>query len=99
MESGEDAELCAYQDNHSGQTRISIHDGPLSKSTCKLLNRVVPNGTLRGVEGEGQISPIRFNFLAHLSVRSHTSGYGSAAYPGLSFEVVRFQSKDEGEAG
>ena len=29
------------------------------KSTCKLLNRVVPNGTLRGVEGEGQISPIR----------------------------------------
>ena len=60
MESGEDAELCAYQDNHSGRTRISIHDGPLSKSTCKLLNRVVPNGTLRGVEGESQISPIRF---------------------------------------
>ena len=26
-------------------------------STCKLLNRMVPNGTLRGVEGEGQISP------------------------------------------
>ena len=24
------------------------------------MNRVVPNGTLRGVEGEGQISPIRF---------------------------------------
>ena len=24
-----------------------------------LINRVVPNGTLRGVEGEGQISPIR----------------------------------------
>ena len=23
------------------------------------MNRVVPNGTLRGVEGEGQISPIR----------------------------------------
>ena len=40
-----------------------------------------------------------FNFLAHLSVRSHTSGYGSAAYPGLSFEVVRFQSKDEDGAG
>ena len=44
-------------------------------------------------------SPIRFNFLAHLFVRSHTSGYGSAAYPGLSFEVARFQSKDEGGAG
>ena len=43
----------------SGQTWISIHDCPLSESTCKLLNRVVPNGTLRGVEGEGQISPIR----------------------------------------
>ena len=29
------------------------------------MNRVVPNGTLRGVEGEGQISPIRsaFQFL------------------------------------
>ena len=40
-----------------------------------------------------------FNFLAHLSVRSHTSGYGSAAYPGLSFEVVHFQSKDEDGAG
>lgn len=26
MESGGNAELCAYQDNHSGQTRISIHD-------------------------------------------------------------------------
>lgn len=39
---------------------VSIHDCPLSKSTCKLLNRVVSNGTLRGVEGEGQISPIRF---------------------------------------
>jgi hypothetical protein len=24
------------------------------------LNRVVPNGTLRGVEGEVKISPIRF---------------------------------------
>ena len=30
-----------------------------TKSTCKLLNRVVPNGTLRGVEGESKISPIR----------------------------------------
>ena len=27
------------------------------------MNRVVPNGTLRGVEGEGQISPIRLFFL------------------------------------
>ena len=60
MESGGNVELCAYQDNHSGQTRLSIHDCPLSKSACKLLNRVVPNGTLRGVEGEGQISPIRW---------------------------------------
>ena len=59
MESGGNVELGAYQDNNSGQTRISIHDCPLSKSTCKLLNRVVPNCTLRGVEGEGQISPIR----------------------------------------
>ena len=37
-----------------------------------------------------------FNFLAHLSVRSHTSGYGSVAYLESSFEVVRFPSKDEG---
>ena len=59
MESGKYAELCAHQDNISGQTWISIHDCPLSESTCKLLNRVVPNGTLRGVEGEGKISPIR----------------------------------------
>ena len=55
------AELGAYQENISGQTWISIHDCPLSESTCKLLNRIVPNGTLRGVEGEGQISPIRIN--------------------------------------
>ena len=40
-----------------------------------------------------------FNFLAHLSVRSHTSGYGSAAYPGLSFEVAHFPSKGGGGAG
>ena len=59
MESGGDAELCAYQDSNSGQTWIPIHDCPLSKSACELLNRVVPNGTLRGVEGEDQISPIR----------------------------------------
>ena len=52
----------------SGQTWISIHDCPLSESTCKLLNRVVPNGTLRGVEGEGQISPIR---LRSSSVQLH----------------------------
>lgn len=65
MEGGGDAELCAYQGNNSGQTRISIHDCPLSKSTCKLLNRVVPNGTLRGVEGEGKISPIRFCVSVH----------------------------------
>ena len=61
MESGGNVELGAYQDNNSGQTRISIHDCPLSKSTCKLLNRVVPNGTLRGVEGEVKISPIRLS--------------------------------------
>ena len=59
MEGGGDAELCAHQDDNSGQTRIPIHDYPLSESTRKLLNRVVLNGTLRGVEGEGQISPIR----------------------------------------
>src|SRR5699024_7928099 len=62
MESGKYAELCAHQDNHSGQTWIPIHDCPLPESSCKLLNRVVPNGTLRGVEGEGQISPIRLFF-------------------------------------
>ena len=33
-----------------------------------LINRVVPNGTLRGVEGEGQISPIR---LRSSSVQLH----------------------------
>jgi len=70
MESGRDAELCAYKGNHSGQTRIPIHDCPLSESTCKLLNRVVPNGTLRGVEGEGQISPIR---LCHSKKKSDTA--------------------------
>ena len=59
MEGGGDAELCAHQDDNSGQTRIPIHDCPLSESTRKLLNRVVLNGTLRGVEGEAQISPIR----------------------------------------
>lgn len=47
------------KNNNSGQTRISILVSPLSKSPCKLLNRVVPTGTLRGVEGEGKISPIR----------------------------------------
>ncbi len=26
---------------------------------CKLMSRIVPNGTLCGVEGEGKISPIR----------------------------------------
>ncbi|WP_057571795.1 hypothetical protein, partial [Enterocloster clostridioformis] len=35
------------------------YDCPLSESPSKLLNRVVPNGTLRGVEGEVKISPIR----------------------------------------
>ncbi len=46
-----ECKLCADKDNHSGQTRISIHVSPQSENTCKLLNRVVPNGTLRGVEG------------------------------------------------
>ena len=59
MESSRAADLCANHDNNGGKTWISINDRPLSKSTCRLLNRVVPNGTLRGVEGEGQISPIR----------------------------------------
>ena len=68
MESGENVELCAYQVDNSGQTWIPIHDCPLSESTCKLLNRVVPNGTLRGVEGEGQISPIRCDMQKEASV-------------------------------
>ena len=60
LEGGNNAKLCAHKEDFSGQTWIPIHDCPLSESSCKLLNRVVPNGTLRGVEGEGQISPIRF---------------------------------------
>lgn len=59
MEGGRNAKLRTDKNNHSGQTRISVHVSPLSKSPCKLLNRVVPNGTLYGVEGEGKISPIR----------------------------------------
>ncbi|MDY5477112.1 MAG: hypothetical protein SPG10_09545, partial [Enterocloster clostridioformis] len=47
--------------NHSGQTWLSRYDCPLSESPSKLLNRVVPNGTLRGVEGEVKISPIRLS--------------------------------------
>lgn len=31
----------------------------VQRNTCKLLKRVVPNGTLHVVEGKGQISPIR----------------------------------------
>lgn len=50
----------ANQNNYSGRTRISFLIGSLSESLCKLLNRVVPNGTLRGVEGEDKVSPIRF---------------------------------------
>ena len=75
MESGGDAELCAYQDNNSGQTRISIYDCPLSESTCKLLNRVVPNGTLRGVEGEGQISPIRLYHMLFVNFYMEAKNY------------------------
>lgn len=60
MESGGDAQRGALQENISGQTGISIPVGPLSESSRKLLNRVVPNGTLRGVEGEAKTSPIRF---------------------------------------
>ena len=60
VEGGRNAKLCADKNNDSGQTWISIYVSPLSESPGKLLNRVVPNGTLRGVEGEGKISPIRF---------------------------------------
>ena len=60
MESSGVAEHRAYKGNNSEQARIPVHDCPLSESTGKLLNRVVLNGTLRGVEGEGRISPIRF---------------------------------------
>ena len=59
LEGDSNAKLCAHKEDFSGQTWIPIHDCPLSESSCKLLNRVVPNGTLRGVEGESQISPIR----------------------------------------
>ena len=61
MESGGDAQRGAHQENISGQTGISIPVGPLSESSRKLLNRVVPNGTLRGVEGEAKTSPIRLS--------------------------------------
>jgi hypothetical protein len=61
VEGGGNAKLCADKNNHSGQTWISIYVSPLSESPCKLLNRVVPNGTLRGVEGEVKISPIRLS--------------------------------------
>ena len=60
MEGGDDAKFGVDQNNYSGQTWISVLVSPLSESSCKLLNRVVPNGTLRGVEGEVKISPIRF---------------------------------------
>ena len=33
------------------------------------MNRVVPNGTLRGVEGEGQISPIRLTIGVRIACR------------------------------
>ena len=71
MENGKYAERCAYQDNSSGQTWIPIHDCPLSESTCRLLNRIVPNGTLCGVEGESQISPIRFFIAAYWQALPH----------------------------
>ena len=57
---GGNAQLGTHQKNHSGQTWLSRYDCPLSGSPSKLLNRVVPNGTLRGVEGKVKISPIRF---------------------------------------
>ena len=63
LEGGNNAKLCAHKEDFSGQAWIPIHDCPLSESSCKLLNRVVPNGMLRGVEGEGQISPIRLSFF------------------------------------
>ena len=40
VEGGAIAELCAHENNNSGQTWISIHVSPLSESTCKLLNRL-----------------------------------------------------------
>ena len=55
-----DKRICAYKGNNSGQAQIPVHGYPLSKSARELLNRVVPNGTLHGVEGEGRVSPIRF---------------------------------------
>ena len=45
------AEPCVYQENYRGRTRIPIHDGMRSISTCKLLDCVAPNGKLHGVEG------------------------------------------------
>lgn len=59
MEGGRNAKLSADKNNHSGQTRISVYVSPLSESPCKLLNRVVPDGTLHGVEWEGKIPSIR----------------------------------------
>jgi hypothetical protein len=73
MESGGDAQRGAHQENISGQTGISIPVCPLSESSRKLLNRVVPNGTLRGVEGEANTSSIRlprFQYLASSALPS-----------------------------
>lgn len=44
---GRNAKLSADENNYNGQTRISFYVSPLSESPCKLLNRVVSNGTLR----------------------------------------------------
>lgn len=50
------------------------------------MNRVVPNGTLRGVEGEGQISPIRFKVsIRDLNIRKGPgTGYAKTGkYTGI----------------
>ncbi len=63
VEGGRDAEFCADQRNHSGQTGISIHVRPLSESTCKLLNRLGTERYARWCGRGTNHPPIRLTFL------------------------------------
>ena len=68
MEGDDNASFGADQNNNSGQIWISILVSPLSESSCKLFDRIVPNGTLRDVEGEVKMSQIRRHVFSDLSI-------------------------------
>ena len=53
------------------------------------MNRVVPNGTLRGVEGEGQISPIRYSAMSKVAAVSGATG--------SDLEALRDKAREMGE--